>query len=861
MLNHERMRKLALFSLAALHLACSGEDDPKGTGQGTPSAGTAGAAGTGSLAIGGKAGRSGAAGDAGAAGTAGKAGAAGVGGAGGLAGAAGAAGGVDLQPSKSVCGNGKLEPGERCDGTEGTTTDISCANLLGDPLATGIPSCDRCFPSYLGCVSCLDGRKNGPETDIDCGGTCAPCGLARACKVDTDCAATLGCYGGVCNDVRVVSFNDGASEVPNGKGRAFVIQVQSSLPLAATTSATIEGNGLTLESTTPLDVRRLIARLTPTGDNDSTLTIDGHAFPITLSRPNGRSPWSLSVTGVSGKMGLCGDNGAPLVLETTATGPTPGLELPAGGTICLRVDLDSDASYPTNGSLGSTTLISKPALPQKFLEFEVPIVERDARFDTGNTTVDMTLRSTEGAALSVLVPQRFVYSPRTFQKGATGVGTTSSPAGVALDTKALGGPYKTRTVMQLSGPHVIDVGGLVVPDNVVLVGVDADASLVGAPGGSAATVTLGNNSELRGLTVVGPGSGSFSGDCVSVSGKGAVLRDVKIRGCRTGVREKANASATMIGKGVDDITQVTDAIIGETGASFTGIDLGLVGDGTQNAFGAVSGFDAGKLSLVRPHIGGFARGLVVAKAASADAFDPTIEVTLGPVEIREDATASLVGGKLATTAPISIGASVGAGAKLTARGITITGAEAAGVSVSGGSVTLVGSVLRECGGPDSAAAAVSAGGSLRANGLRIEKPAHLGVFALKDAKEVSLTGTVIEATTFRSIWIFGGKATLRTVQLLDPGPTGLAYGDPAEPLDVSDLDIVRHLPCSEGSQLVFADRASATPGDEIAFRNLVAGAGKVVRSDPAKPVCGQDFFDPNGGWYLRTNGTGQTACF
>ncbi len=73
---------------------------------------------------------------------------------------------------------------------------------------------------------------------------------------------------------------------------------------------------------------------------------------------------------------------------------------------------------------------------------------------------------------------------------------------------------------------------------------------------------------------------------------------------------------------------------------------------------------------------------------------------------------------------------------------------------------------------------------------------------------------------------YGGKAALRTVQFLDPGTTGLAYGDPAAPLDVRDPDIVRRLPCGDGTQLVFADRASPTSGDQIAFRNLVAGAGK-----------------------------------
>jgi hypothetical protein len=35
--------------------------------------------------------------------------------------------------------------------------------------------------------SCYDGAKNGPETDVDCGGDCIPCDLDYACYVPRDC--------------------------------------------------------------------------------------------------------------------------------------------------------------------------------------------------------------------------------------------------------------------------------------------------------------------------------------------------------------------------------------------------------------------------------------------------------------------------------------------------------------------------------------------------------------------------------------------------------------------------------------------------------------------------------------------------
>lgn len=44
---------------------------------------------------------------------------------------------------------------------------------------------------------CTDGNKNGSETDIDCGGSCRPCGDGKTCAAASDCAAGT-CTGGVC---------------------------------------------------------------------------------------------------------------------------------------------------------------------------------------------------------------------------------------------------------------------------------------------------------------------------------------------------------------------------------------------------------------------------------------------------------------------------------------------------------------------------------------------------------------------------------------------------------------------------------------------------------------------------------------
>jgi hypothetical protein len=46
-------------------------------------------------------------------------------------------------------------------------------------------------------ATCTDGVKNGSETDVDCGGRCARCGLGQRCARGADCE-TASCHAGVC---------------------------------------------------------------------------------------------------------------------------------------------------------------------------------------------------------------------------------------------------------------------------------------------------------------------------------------------------------------------------------------------------------------------------------------------------------------------------------------------------------------------------------------------------------------------------------------------------------------------------------------------------------------------------------------
>lgn len=68
----------------------------------------------------------------------------------------------------AICGNGQVEPGEACD--DGNTSDL-----------------DACL-STCAVASCRDGVRSQDETDVDCGGSCPPCGMCGACSETADCA-------------------------------------------------------------------------------------------------------------------------------------------------------------------------------------------------------------------------------------------------------------------------------------------------------------------------------------------------------------------------------------------------------------------------------------------------------------------------------------------------------------------------------------------------------------------------------------------------------------------------------------------------------------------------------------------------
>ncbi len=85
------------------------------------------------------------------------------------------------------------------------STDVLVDEALGEAMAAGDAPADAPVDAVIHAPaeaatpdatyprSCDDNRLDGDETDVDCGGSCPPCGLAQACLVASDCGSSPGC--------------------------------------------------------------------------------------------------------------------------------------------------------------------------------------------------------------------------------------------------------------------------------------------------------------------------------------------------------------------------------------------------------------------------------------------------------------------------------------------------------------------------------------------------------------------------------------------------------------------------------------------------------------------------------------------
>lgn len=111
---------------------------------------------------------------------------------------------ADTPPSTNACvamacaeGAPVEEPltGPPCDDNGGTAclAGVCVECLDGGACDSGVCGADGACAA----PACDDGVPNGPETDLDCGGGCAPCADLATCLVPTDCESGV-CGGGHC---------------------------------------------------------------------------------------------------------------------------------------------------------------------------------------------------------------------------------------------------------------------------------------------------------------------------------------------------------------------------------------------------------------------------------------------------------------------------------------------------------------------------------------------------------------------------------------------------------------------------------------------------------------------------------------
>jgi hypothetical protein len=90
-----------------------------------------------------------------------------------------------------------------CSTTPGT--DCNDVDITVNPAA--VDNCDSdgvdndCDGTVDECDSCINGKQDGNETDVDCGGSCAPCDLQQACNISADCLSG-NCQSGICAEAQ-----------------------------------------------------------------------------------------------------------------------------------------------------------------------------------------------------------------------------------------------------------------------------------------------------------------------------------------------------------------------------------------------------------------------------------------------------------------------------------------------------------------------------------------------------------------------------------------------------------------------------------------------------------------------------------
>jgi hypothetical protein len=100
-------------------------------------------------------------------------------------------------PSTTATDDGDETPSSGSDADEGESTTAPADTGSDGESGDGGSSSSADDTTSTGADACADGRLGDGETDVDCGGVCAPCTNGFACAQNDDCEAGI-CQNSVC---------------------------------------------------------------------------------------------------------------------------------------------------------------------------------------------------------------------------------------------------------------------------------------------------------------------------------------------------------------------------------------------------------------------------------------------------------------------------------------------------------------------------------------------------------------------------------------------------------------------------------------------------------------------------------------
>jgi hypothetical protein len=712
-----------------------------------------------------------------------------------------------------------------------------------------------------------NGKKDGDETDIDCGGS-SPlrCSLGSGCSKSSDCSTTTAatCLAGTCNQatIGVVMANPRMYE-PDGLVNAVTIRTLLPLPADATITYAVQKPNSQFVSLafTPLPVtspvgRDALFKVTKTalnpGQGTSVLieaTIAGNgAQPVTLTQSTNLAMDRLFVGGAVSiaqiRSGPCSSAG-PVLPESNGV-----TDVPIGSTVC-------------------TTFAGLPSVPQSAQlagaygtavgnEFEFTVDGKTPLFEgfPAVAPVDLTIAYSTGRITSFAKAVRFTALQLSGTGSPTGLGTPANPRKATLAELAAA----TSLVA-----HVQIQGTIPVTESVSFFGRvqgDGTATLLHTAVGK--TITLANGARLDDLVVSAEGlPPGPSAPCVeTTSSSSPTLRGVEIKGCTTGLFVRGDATivggsfrqnglSLQVGDPQNTGQQARVVALGTTFANAgvalasTQATVDLRQTTISDSNPALSLGSSSKLTLVGGALVNNGTGL------STTGSDHT--VLLADVDVLGNGATEAIGLRGQSTF----------GSTTEARNVRFDGLGKHALLLEGrDDVELVFSAISTSGDASHAAVDVS-GGRLRLVGGVVRDAQGTGIHV----GDNTLAGTKGELSLVAGAEIVGGtrglvsdgesKLQLRDARIRSASVQGLVLASSA-PFDLQRSYIVSDAPRT-GGPLLLVDRPLPPAGaDTIASVHLQAGNGAELVSGSGGP-CGP-IDDATGGAYVGLV-PGTTFCF